>query len=60
MVSIDKEKHSHQKIIITLFQSICPNHFALHASKQSVHSNDVEALATVLKKSAKEPKNKLS
>ena len=54
-------KVCHQKIIMTLTQTICPNYIALHASKQEARSVEVGALAPVFKKSAAElkPKQKL-
>ena len=60
VASIDKNKNSHRKITMTHTQTTCPNCIALRVGKKKgVRPAEVWALASVLKKSATELKQKL-
>ena len=56
MASIDENKNSHQKIIMTLTQTTYINCIALRAGKKGVRPAEVEALGSVFEKSATELK----
>ena len=51
-------KYGHRNITMTLTQTMCLNHMALHTGKKRAYYAKVGALAPVLKKSATELKHK--
>ena len=51
-------KNGHQKITMTLTQTLCPNGITIHAGKKGVRSIEVGVLTTVFKKSGTEFKHK--
>ena len=54
MTSIDENKNSHRKIIMTYTQITCPNGIAHHVGKKGARPAEFGALAFVLEKSAAE------